>query len=144
MKRYDDIVVGSGISGMTLALLLGLNGHSVLLLEKSPRIGGSMARFYRRQIPFDTGFHFTGGFHANGILEEMLAVLGFLSRKSVPSGVAGTAVIFIMAVYFAYRLIVSNRFIPSGIFMIVSFFFLFAALLGIFLKLMRNPGAGPV
>jgi uncharacterized membrane protein (UPF0136 family) len=78
------------------------------------------------------------------IVAVVLAVLGFLSRKSVPSGVAGTAVIFIMAVYFAYRLIVSNRFIPSGIFMIVSFFFLFAALLGIFLKLMRNPGAGPV
>ena len=62
MKKYDDIVVGSGISGMTLALLLGLNGHSVLLLEKSSHIGGSMARFYREKIPFDTGFHFTGGF----------------------------------------------------------------------------------
>ena len=77
MKRYDDIVVGSGISGMTLALLLGLNGRSVLLLEKSPQIGGSMARFQRRKIPLDTGFHFTGAFHENGILQEMLAVLGF-------------------------------------------------------------------
>jgi phytoene dehydrogenase-like protein len=76
MKRYDDIVVGSGISGMTLALLLGLNGHSVLLVEKNPRIGGSMARFYRNGIPFDTGFHFTGGFYRNGILHDMLRVLG--------------------------------------------------------------------
>jgi phytoene dehydrogenase-like protein len=76
MKRYDEIVVGSGISGMTLALLLGLNGRSVLLVEKSPRIGGSMARFYRNGIPFDTGFHFTGGFHRNGILHDMLTVLG--------------------------------------------------------------------
>jgi phytoene dehydrogenase-like protein len=76
MKKYDDIVVGSGISGMTLALLLGLNGHSVLLLEKSSRIGGSMARFYRERIPFDTGFHFTGAFHEDGLLQEMLTVLG--------------------------------------------------------------------
>jgi len=76
MKQYDDIVVGSGISGMTLALLLGLNGHSVLLLEKQPRIGGSMARFRRKRIPFDTGFHFTGGFYKNGILHDMLTVLG--------------------------------------------------------------------
>ena len=76
MKRYDDIVVGSGISGMTLALLLGLNGHSVLLVEKNRRIGGSMARFYRNGIPFDTGFHFTGGFYRNGILHDMLRVLG--------------------------------------------------------------------
>ena len=35
MKHYDDIVVGSGISGLTLAHLLGLNGRKVLLLEKS-------------------------------------------------------------------------------------------------------------
>lgn len=76
MRKYDDIVVGSGISGMTLALLLGLNGHSVLVLEKHSHIGGSMARFYREKIPFDTGFHFTGGFHQNGILQDMLTVLG--------------------------------------------------------------------
>jgi all-trans-retinol 13,14-reductase len=76
MRKYDEIVVGSGISGMTLAVLLGLDGRSVLLLEKSPRIGGSMARFYREGIPFDTGFHFTGGFYRNGMLHDMLTVLG--------------------------------------------------------------------
>jgi phytoene dehydrogenase-like protein len=76
MNKYDDIVVGSGISGMTLALLLGMNGHSVLLLEKNRNIGGCMTRFYKQGIPFDTGFHFTGGFYKNGILNDMLAVLG--------------------------------------------------------------------
>ena len=76
MKRYDDIVVGSGISGMTLALLLGLCGRSVLLLEKSSRIGGSMSRFYRGDVPFDTGFHFTGGLQRGGLLHDMLTVLG--------------------------------------------------------------------
>ena len=80
MKKYDDIVVGSGISGMTLALLLGLNGRSVLLVEKRDRIGGSIARFYRGDIPFDTGFHFTGGFYKNGILHDMLTVLGVRDR----------------------------------------------------------------
>lgn len=80
MKKYDNIVVGSGISGMTLALLLGMNGRSVLLLEKNPRIGGSLARFYREGIPFDTGFHFTGGFCKNGILHDMLTVLGIHDR----------------------------------------------------------------
>ena len=76
MKKYDDIVVGSGISGLTLALLLGLNGHRVLLLEKNPHIGGALTRFYREGIPFDTGFHFTGGFYKNGIFHDMLTVLG--------------------------------------------------------------------
>ncbi|MFC1888473.1 phytoene desaturase family protein [Thermodesulfobacteriota bacterium] len=76
MQKYDDIVVGTGISGLTLALLLGLNGKRVLLLEKGRSIGGSMARFKREGIPFDTGFHFTGGFVQGGILSEMLTVLG--------------------------------------------------------------------
>ena len=92
MKKYDSIVVGSGISGMTLALLLAMNRYSVLLLEKNPRIGGSMARFYRNGIPFDTGFHFTGGLNKsgdkNGLLRDMLAVLG-ISNEIVPVFITG-------------------------------------------------------
>ncbi|MFA5362120.1 MAG: NAD(P)-binding protein [Candidatus Omnitrophota bacterium] len=76
MKQYNDIVVGSGVSGMTLALLLAMNGRKVLLLEKAPQIGGSLRRFYKQGIPFDTGFHFTGGFSQDGVLADMLEVVG--------------------------------------------------------------------
>jgi all-trans-retinol 13,14-reductase len=76
MKTYDDIVVGSGISGLTMSLLLAMNGHKVLLLEKGPHIGGSLSRFSKRGIPFDTGFHFTGGLHEGGILADILSFLG--------------------------------------------------------------------
>jgi all-trans-retinol 13,14-reductase len=76
MKKYDDIVVGSGISGLTMTLLLAMTGHRVLLLEKAPHIGGSLSRFSRRGISFDTGFHFTGGLHEGGILSEILSILG--------------------------------------------------------------------
>lgn len=76
MQKYDHMVVGGGISGLTLSLLLGLTGRHVLLLEKGPRPGGSMLRFRRRGVPFDTGFHFTGGFTGNGLLTQMLQVLG--------------------------------------------------------------------
>lgn len=90
MKRYDDIVVGSGISGLTTALFLAMNGRRVLLIEKAPRIGGSMRRFYKEGYPFDTGFHFTGGLHEGGMLDEMLSALGlrglirpiYLSREN--------------------------------------------------------------
>jgi len=76
MKKYDDLVVGSGISGLTATLLLAMSGHKVLLLEKAPRIGGSLARYSRQGIPFDTGFHFTGGFAGNRLLHDMLTALG--------------------------------------------------------------------
>jgi all-trans-retinol 13,14-reductase len=75
MDTYDDIVVGSGISGLTTALILGMNKRKVLLIEKSPRIGGALSRFYKKGIPFDTGFHFTGGFSKDLLLSDMLRVL---------------------------------------------------------------------
>lgn len=80
MLKYDNIVVGSGISGLTLAVILGMNGRRVLLLEKAPKIGGSMARFYKKGIPLDTGFHFTGAFGQDGLLIDMLKVLGIASE----------------------------------------------------------------
>jgi phytoene dehydrogenase-like protein len=76
MKKYDHIVVGSGISGLTMSLLLSMGGKSVLLIEKSPTIGGSLSCFSRGGVSFDTGFHFTGGFHQGGILSDMLSLLG--------------------------------------------------------------------
>ena len=75
MDNYDDIVVGSGISGLTTALILGMNNRKVLLIEKAPKIGGSLSRFYKKGIPFDTGFHFTGGLAGDLILLDMLCVL---------------------------------------------------------------------
>ena len=75
-NQYNSIVVGSGVSGLTGSLILAMNGHKVLLLEKSPHIGGSLSRFYKEGIPFDTGFHFTGGLHKGGVMHEMLSVLG--------------------------------------------------------------------
>ena len=80
VKKYDHIVVGSGISGLTLALLLASNGRKVLLIEKAPHIGGSLIRFYKEGIPFDTGFHFTGGFSPGGLLDDMLQSLGIRDR----------------------------------------------------------------
>lgn len=76
VKRYDNIVVGSGASGLSMALLLALNGRKVLLLEKAWFLGGSLARFKRKDIPFDTGFHFTGGFGKGGVLVDMLNAMG--------------------------------------------------------------------
>lgn len=76
MNHYDNIVVGSGVSGLSLALLLALNGKKVLLLEKGWYLGGSMTRFKKKGIPFDTGFHFTGAFTEGGILHDMLVALG--------------------------------------------------------------------
>ena len=79
-KHYDIIVVGSGISGLSLTQLLALRGKKVLLLEKHYYLGGSLTRFRKHGVAFDTGFHFTGGFANEGILHNMLTVLGIRNQ----------------------------------------------------------------
>jgi len=45
--RYDVIVIGSGLAGLTAANVLGRAGRSVLLLEQHYKLGG-MATWFRR------------------------------------------------------------------------------------------------
>lgn len=73
-KEFDYLVVGSGISGMTLALLFARQGAKVGILEKSSVPGGSMQRFRRKGCPLDTGFHFTTSL--TGAFGDMFRFLG--------------------------------------------------------------------
>ena len=69
----DTLVIGSGITGLTTALLLAKRGRNVTLVEKLPHIGGLLHRFSRKGFRFDTGFHFTGGF--DNVMPQMLEYL---------------------------------------------------------------------
>jgi phytoene dehydrogenase-like protein len=46
-ERYDAIVIGSGLAGMTAANVLGRQGRRVLLLEQHYKLGG-MATWFKR------------------------------------------------------------------------------------------------
>lgn len=74
--KYDAVIIGSGIGGLTAAVLLGEQGLKVLLVEKAPVIGGALKRFYNSGLAFDSGFHFTGGLDEKEIFSDMLKILG--------------------------------------------------------------------
>jgi uncharacterized membrane protein (UPF0136 family) len=66
----------------------------------------------------------------------LLFVTGYLSLKGITgAGYASGVVTFLLAVYFAYRFIASERFFISGILLILSFVSLFFILLGVFMSL---------
>ncbi len=83
--KVNTVVIGSGISGLTVCALLARQGRSVVLLEASNKIGGSIRRFYRKGYAFDTGFHYTGGLGEKGVLKAIWSYLDIIKYlKIVP------------------------------------------------------------
>ena len=61
--KYDVIIIGSGISGLCSAAILGMEGKKVLVLEKHFKIGGYTHTFKRQGYEWDVGIHYIGGVH---------------------------------------------------------------------------------
>jgi len=81
--KYDTIVIGAGVSGLTTAILLAQNGRKVALLEKSHTIAPTIRGFFRRNVYFDTGFHYAGMFGPAEPLTRLCDRLGILSHIKI-------------------------------------------------------------
>ncbi|MCQ2324846.1 MAG: NAD(P)/FAD-dependent oxidoreductase [Paludibacteraceae bacterium] len=55
------IVIGAGLSGLTVSHLLAKSGNQVTLLEQAGHVGGCLCSFCQNDIRFETGFHFVSG-----------------------------------------------------------------------------------
>jgi phytoene dehydrogenase-like protein len=55
--RYDVVVIGSGLGGLTSANRLARSGHTVLLLEHHHQLGGLATWFKRKGHIFDVSLH---------------------------------------------------------------------------------------
>ena len=71
--KYDTIIVGGGIAGLTAAAYLSEAGRRTLLIEKNSECGGLVNSFSRDGFFFDAGVR---ALEDAGIIKPMLAELG--------------------------------------------------------------------
>ncbi|MCA1797741.1 MAG: NAD(P)/FAD-dependent oxidoreductase [Geobacteraceae bacterium] len=76
----DCIVIGSGISGLSCALLLARQGKKVVVLEQHSRPAPVIRGFRRKGIYFDSGFHYVGGLGQGGPMLPLLRHLGLAPK----------------------------------------------------------------
>lgn len=83
-RRWDAIVIGSGLGGLTCAAYLCAAGRRTLVLEAHSVAGGNSQVFRRtvrgREYEFDVGIHYVGECDRDGLITRMLRGLGLAER----------------------------------------------------------------
>jgi phytoene dehydrogenase-like protein len=74
-KKYDILVIGSGLGGLVSALILAKEGLKVCVLEKNNQYGGNLQTFSREKLIFDTGVHYLGGLSKGQNLHHFFSYL---------------------------------------------------------------------
>ncbi len=83
-NKYDVVIIGGGISGLTLGALLGKFGFKCCIVEKEPHPGGYLAGFKRKDFFFDTAIHWLNQFNKEGIAHRCFSFIDADYPKPVP------------------------------------------------------------
>ncbi len=56
-EKYDIIIIGSGLAGLTAGAKLAKEGKKILLVEQHSKLGGCATHFKRKNARFEVGLH---------------------------------------------------------------------------------------
>lgn len=80
MKKYDVVIIGSGLGGLASAVILAKEGKKVCVLEKGEQYGGNLQTFSRDKSIFDTGVHYIGGLDKGENLHKFFSYLEIMDK----------------------------------------------------------------
>jgi all-trans-retinol 13,14-reductase len=78
--KYDIIVIGGGLGGLTAGAKLAKEGKKVLLLEQHDRPGGCATTFKRKDFTMEVGLHEMDGLHPRDLKTKIFRDLGLFDR----------------------------------------------------------------
>lgn len=80
MDKYDVVIIGSGMGGLSCGVMLSREGLKVCVVEKNPVIGGCLQSFRRQGCVFDTGIHYVGSMYDGQVLNQYMRYFGVLPQ----------------------------------------------------------------
>src|SRR5687768_5468765 len=80
MKKYDAVIIGSGMGGLACGTIMAKEGYSVCIIEKNKQIGGTLQTYARDKVIFDSGVHYVGGLEKGQNMNQLFKYLGIMDK----------------------------------------------------------------
>lgn len=80
MKKFDVLIVGTGMGGLVCGNILSKQGYSVCMVERNKQIGGCLQIYVRNKVIFDSGVHYLGALDKGQNLYQIFKWLGLMDR----------------------------------------------------------------
>ena len=81
-QNEKALVIGSGIGGLSMAIILSYLGFAVTVIEKNRQPGGMLRSYVRRGIHCNVGLHYLGALDKGQVLRRLFDYLGI--TKNLP------------------------------------------------------------
>jgi all-trans-retinol 13,14-reductase len=80
MKKFDVLIIGTGMGGLVCGNILAKQGYSVCMVEKNKQLGGCLQIYVRNKVIFDSGVHYIGALGKGQNLYQIFKWLGLMDK----------------------------------------------------------------
>ena len=80
MKKFDVLIIGTGMGGLVCGNILAREGYTVCMVEKNKQLGGCLQMYVRNKVIFDSGVHYMGGLDKGQNLYQIFKWLGLMDK----------------------------------------------------------------